>query len=115
MNDTCTHKNVTCLNQYEYIRKYSCEDCKEVMICACDEEFGVKFLSHQLNEGTWLNTKKRVPVSLGFQKNTCPECRGQKPISAPKAAMHGATSNIKRYYWRESLNLLGDFMIYILN
>lgn len=101
MNNPCTHDNITCLNQYEYIRKYICEDCNEIMMCACDEDFGVKFLSHQISYGTWMNTQKRVPVTLGFQKNICLECRGNKPIAAPKAPMHGYTSKISRYYWRE--------------
>ncbi len=70
-------------------------------MCACDEEFGRKHLPHQINSGTWLDTRKSVPVTLGFQEEICPECRGNPPVAAPKASMMGATSKIKRYYWRE--------------
>lgn len=97
----CTHKNLRCLNQYELIRKYQCLDCKEVMMCDCDRKIGEKFLSHQLSEGTELKTQTRIPVTLGFQKEICRECRGLKPNPHPKAEIYGATSKIKRYYWRE--------------
>ena len=40
-------------------------------------------------------------MDLGFQKSVCWECRGEKPIAAPKASIPGFTSKIKRYYWRE--------------
>ncbi|MEQ9035520.1 MAG: VRR-NUC domain-containing protein [Gracilimonas sp.] len=71
------------------------------MMCDCDKKIGLKYLSHQLSEGTELKNQKRIPVSLGFQKNICRECRGLKPEVYPKAEMYGATSKIKRYYWRE--------------
>lgn len=70
-------------------------------MCACNGEHGRRFLPHQLNEGSWLNSRERVPVTLGFQKNICPECRGEKAIAAPKAPMMGANTKITRYYWRE--------------
>tara|TARA_B100002003_G_scaffold219005_1_gene220362 strand:- start:1887 stop:3005 length:1119 start_codon:yes stop_codon:yes gene_type:complete len=71
------------------------------MMCTCDREHGERFLPHQLKFGSWYGSRERVPVTLGFQENTCPECRGEKPEAAPKAPMHGATSKIARYYWRE--------------
>ena len=101
MTTNCAHTQVTCLNQYDLIRKYICETCQEVMMCACDEAHGRRFLSHQLNEGAWLNSRERIPVTIGFQIDICPECRGEKAIAAPKAPMHGATTKITRYYWRE--------------
>lgn len=70
-------------------------------MCSCDREHGERFLPHQLQFGSWYGSRERVPVTLGFQDNTCPECRGEKPEAAPKAPMHGATSKIARYYWRE--------------
>lgn len=70
-------------------------------MCACDETFANRFLPHQLKEGAWLKTQVRVPVTLGFISKICPECRGNPPVPAPKAPMHGVTSKIKRYYWRE--------------
>jgi len=71
------------------------------MMCACDEEFGEKFLAHQLREGTELETQVRIPVTHGFLSGICPECRGLPPVTAPMAAIPGRTSKIKRYYWRE--------------
>jgi len=71
------------------------------MMCSCDKTHGERFLPHQLQSGSWYGSRERVPVTLGFQDNICPECRGEKPEAAPKAPMHGATSKIVRYYWRE--------------
>lgn len=101
MNRTCTHPLLKCLNQYDLIRKYQCESCNEVMMCSCDKERGERFLPHQLHFGSWEGSRERVLITLGFQDNTCLECRGEKPTIAPKASMHGATSKIARYYWRE--------------
>ena len=97
----CTHPSVRCINQYELIRKYECGDCCNVMMCQCDAEVGERFLAHQLAYGTDLETKDRYPVTVGFQPAICPECRGLPAIPAPKAAMRGATTNVRRYYWRE--------------
>jgi hypothetical protein len=97
----CTHKKVTCLNQYDSIRKYHCKSCDDIMICSCDEEHGERFLPHQLEMGSWEGSNERVPVTLGFQHNICSVCRGEKAVAAPKAPMHGATTKIVRYYWRE--------------
>lgn len=71
------------------------------MMCKCDEEFGTRFLPHQLRQGTELHTQRRVAVTAGFQQKTCATCRGLPEPAAPKAAMRGATSNFRRYYWRE--------------
>ncbi|KMQ51960.1 hypothetical protein CHISP_1215 [Chitinispirillum alkaliphilum] len=101
MIQKCTHPSLKCLNQYDLIRKYQCEFCKEVMMCSCDKEHGERFLPYQLHFGTWYGSREKVAVTLGFQHNTCPECRGEKPEAAPKAPVHGATSKIVRYYWRE--------------
>jgi hypothetical protein len=78
-----------------------CDSCKEIMMCACDKEYGERYLPHQLKYGSLEGSQERIPVTLGFQANVCPECRGQKPVAAPKAPMHGATTKITRYYWRE--------------
>lgn len=98
---TCSHPDRLCLNQHELIRKYRCLACEAVMMCACDEEFGYRFLAHQLSEGCELETQARIPVTHGFQPEICSECRGQSADPAPAAAIHGRTSKIKRYYWRE--------------
>lgn len=99
--NSCKHNKIKCINPYEYIRKYKCEDCLEIMMCECEKFIGEKFLSHQLNTGIILETKERVKVTLGFVKSICPECRGEIPINAPIAKIHDRTSKIQRYYWRE--------------
>lgn len=71
------------------------------MMCSCDREFGEKHLPHQLRQGCVLETQERVDVTHGFFDNVCPECRGERPVAAPKAPIHRRTSKIKRYYWRE--------------
>ncbi len=101
MTAICKHPTLHCLNQHELIRKYRCASCDEIMMCGCDEEFGRRFLSHQLTQGVELETQARVPVTLGFQPKTCRECRGLPAEAAPKAKMPGHTSKIRRYYWRE--------------
>jgi hypothetical protein len=97
----CLHQNVHCLNGYELIRKYRCVDCGAVMMCACDEEIGRKHLPHQLQNGTELDTQIRVRVTAGFVVNVCETCRSQPLTAYPKARIHGATSKLRRYYWRE--------------
>ena len=92
---------MVCINQYEFIRKYQCKDCAGIMMCACDEIFGRRFLPHQLHEGAELKTQRRVRVTRGFLPKICSECRGLGADSAPTAEIHGRTSKIKRYYWRE--------------
>ena len=98
---TCTHEIVHCLNEYELIRKYRCEACGEVMMCACDREIGERFLAHQLDQGCVLETRERVPVTLGFVEGICRECRGLPPEAHAVAEIPGRTSKIQRYYWRE--------------
>jgi len=100
-NPPCPHAVRICLNHHELIRKYRCADCGAVMMCACDEAFGRRFLSHQLDQGCELDTQRRVPVTHGFQPATCSECRGLPADCAPAGEIHGRTSKIKRYYWRE--------------
>jgi len=95
------HSSVVCLNQHELIRKYRCTDCGAVMMCACDETFGRRFLAHQLSEGCDLDTQERVTVTHGFQPGLCNSCRGLPLEPAPGAAIPGRTSKIKRFYWRE--------------
>lgn len=99
--NTCNHPSVKCINPYELIRKYICDSCNEVMMCACEEEFASQYLSHQLSYGTELHTNKNIPVTLGFVKNTCNTCRGLPEEVYPKAQLYGKTSKIYRYYWRE--------------
>lgn len=101
MARACDHSQRHCLNQYEFIRKYRCEDCGAVMMCDCDEAFARKFLNHQIREGTELKSQRRVPVTIGFQPRVCSECRGLPADVAPHAEAYGSTSKIKRYYWRE--------------
>lgn len=97
----CSHVDVRCLNHFELIRKYECLQCGAVMMCACDEGIGLKFLPHQLSEGSKFETHSRLLVTAGFQPKICRECRGLPPEAHPVAAIHGRTSKLKRYYWRE--------------
>lgn len=96
----CDHKNVSCVNPYEIIRKYKCSDCGAIMMCSCDEYLGKKYFKHQINTACILETQERIQVTHGFQKNICPECRHEKSINAPSNS-YGNTSKIKKYYWRE--------------
>jgi hypothetical protein len=98
---TCPHTNIRCLNEFELIRKYRCEACGAVMMCACDEAVGRKFRAHQLDCGVELETQRRVSVTAGFQLNLCEECRKLPLTPHPVAAIYGRTSKIRRYYWRE--------------
>lgn len=97
----CPHADVTVVNPYELIRKYECAACRAVMMCACDEAYGRRDLPHQLAMGKRLDTQERVAVTHGFVAGICNTCRGIPEPAAPKAAIHGRTSKILRYYWRE--------------
>jgi len=92
---------VFCINPYELIRKYRCNSCGEVMMCACEEDFACRFFPHQVSFGCELNTQCRTPVTLGFQKGICNTCRGIPEEARPKSPIYGRTSKIIRYYWRE--------------
>ena len=98
---TCGHSEIYCINPYEYIRKYKCKSCGEVMMCKCEEDFGRRFLPHQLNYGTDLVTKEKTKVTLGFQESVCNKCRGIPEEAHPRAEIHGCGTKIRRYYWRE--------------
>ena len=97
----CGHAEIRCLNEYELIRKYQCESCGLVMMCACDEAIGHMFRPHQLSRGVESATQRRVTVPGGFRKGICRECRGLPLEPHPMAELHGHTSKIKRFYWRE--------------
>lgn len=97
----CMHNQVACLNPYEIIRKYRCLSCGAVMMCACEEQFALQFLPHQIREGSELETGKRVSITGGFIKGICNACREIPEIAFPKAEIYGCTSKVKRYYWRE--------------
>lgn len=98
---TCKHGKIACINTFEFIRKYRCKSCGAVMMCACDEPFGRRFLSHQLDSGTELETQRCLPVTAGFQPNICRECRGLPAEATPVASIYGRTTKVRRYYWRE--------------
>ncbi len=71
------------------------------MMCDCDEDFARKYLPHQIREATELESKERVPVTIGFQKNICDKCRGLSEKAYPVAEIYGRGSKVQRYYWRE--------------
>ena len=97
----CSHQEVRCLNQFELIRKYQCTGCGVVMMCMCDEHIGRQSLPHQLSEGSELETRRHYAVTGGFVANVCDACRGLEIQAHPVTSIHGRTSKIKRYYWRE--------------
>jgi hypothetical protein len=70
-------------------------------MCTCEEEFARRFLPHQLNYGTELETQRAVPITIGFQENICNACRGLPEEAHPKAEIYGMSSKVVRYYWRE--------------
>lgn len=94
----CSHANVSCLNEYDFIRKYRCATCGAVMMCACDEAIGKVFRPRQLKVGQEYGTRNRVPVTAGFQPEICRDCRGLPPEPHPRAEIRGQTSKIRRYY-----------------
>ncbi len=70
-------------------------------MCACEEIFARCFLPHQLSYGIEWDTRRRVPVTLVFQKGICNKCRSLPEEAHPKAPTYGRSSKIHRYYWRE--------------
>jgi hypothetical protein len=109
----CSHGILACINEFEVIRKYRCQGCGAVMMCACEQGFGARFLPHQLSECRDPATHNRVQVTLGFQPKVCRECRGLPAEAFPVSQIYGRTTKIKRYYWREllkrELELYGDW------
>lgn len=93
----CAHETREVLNPYEFVRKFRCLQCEGVMMCACDQAFGERFLPHQLQWYNDAHTRERKPVTLGFVRDACPTCRGEREIAAPRK--EGAV--LQRYYWRE--------------
>lgn len=68
-------------------------------MCACDEEIGRRCLPHQIG---WAHVAgSREAVTLGFLPGVCNCCRGVPEEAHPNAEMHGRTSKVSRYYWRE--------------
>jgi len=62
------------------------------MICACEEEFAKRFLPHQISEGQEYKTRRRIPVTIGFQKSICNTCRNIPEEAYPKAEIYGYSS-----------------------
>jgi len=87
----CSHGQVDCLNHYELIRKYRCRSCGAVMMCGCDEDIGRSDRPHQIQQGTEYESRRRVPVTAGFQPRICNECRGIPEKAHPMAEIHGRT------------------------
>jgi hypothetical protein len=98
--DICRHPEVTCLNQYELIRKYRCLACEGIMMCRCEEDFARRYLPHQLSQAATAG-HERISVTLGFQEGVCNTCRGLPEPCCPKGDRPGTASKIRRYYWRE--------------
>ena len=58
--DKCPHETISCLNEYDFIRKYRCKGCGAVMMCDCDETVGRAFLPQQLKVGSEYGTRNRA-------------------------------------------------------
>jgi hypothetical protein len=101
MSPSCIHPKTYCINPYELIRKYRCNSCSAVMMCACEEPFARRFAPHRLSEGSEVDTRRSVPVTIGFQQKVCNTCRGLPEENHPMAEIYGRTSKVQRYYWRE--------------
>jgi len=71
------------------------------MMCSCEQEFGRAYLPHQISAAQELQTRNRVPVTMGFQPCICRTCRGLPEVPHPKRPTHGSTTKVARYYWRE--------------
>ena len=97
---SCPHRHVSCLNQFETIRKYRCADCDGVFMCACDRDWALAFLPHQTRAASESGTRERIPLS-GFAPGICSECRGEPPQRNPVAAIYGRKGKVERFYWRE--------------
>ena len=74
----CVHKSISCLNQFELIRKYLCASCFGVMMCACEEEFATRYLGYQIQYGKYSGTQEEVEVRQDFRR-ICVACRGLLP------------------------------------
>ena len=91
----CAHEHVTCLNQYETIRKYRCAECGGVYMCACEQDWALTFLPHQTRAGSEFGTGLRPAVS-GFAPGLCSECRDETPQCYPVAAIYGRKGKVER-------------------
>lgn len=100
MAEPCVHSSTECLNHFETIRKYRCQQCSGVFICECDHDIALKFLPHQTGFGTEYGTRQRIIVT-GFARGICAACRGEREAPHPRAAGRGRSKVVDRYYWRE--------------
>lgn len=95
----CSHISVECLNQYEYFRKFRCENCGAILLCECELVLAETFLPHQAFIGHEYGTGKRIPVT-GIGR-VCAECTGGADLSFPRAEGHGQGGKVDRFYWHE--------------
>ncbi|MFO0559946.1 MAG: hypothetical protein U0269_18155 [Polyangiales bacterium] len=93
----CRHDQRELITPFELVRKFRCLQCQGVMMCACDREYGERFLPHQIQRYSDNETREQKQVTLGFVRDLCPTCRGEREPANPKK--YG--SKIERYYWRE--------------
>lgn len=105
----CTHTSVNCLNQYEYFRKYRCENCGGILVCECELFLAETFLPHQMPYGHEFGTGKRIPVT-GIGR-VCTDCIGGAELSHPRAEGHGHGGKVDRFYWREIFKTYCEFVL----
>jgi hypothetical protein len=98
---SCGHPNLSALNPHDLLRKYLCQDCAAVVTCECERDIGTFIIPRAANRAVDIDTYEEVQVTHRFVKNVCPECRGCTAKAFPWVAVFGATSSIKKYYWRE--------------
>src|SRR4029453_8670046 len=71
------HENVTCLNQYETIRKYRCAECGGVFMCACEQDWALTFLPHQTRAGSEFGTGLAPPL-VCFRPGPRTDCKSRR-------------------------------------
>lgn len=98
---SCQHSQLELLSPWEIIRKYSCQACDAILTCACDTQMATRVLPHQAMQGTEDYSGAKIPVTHPLTPNICDECRGIPPQVHPRAAIRGAMTKLRRYYWRE--------------
>jgi VRR-NUC domain len=97
----CQHTEIDLVSPWETIRKYTCLACDAVLTCACDGPLATRVLPHQALHGVDDYSGARVEVTHPLTLGICDDCRGLPPQAHPRAAIRGATSKLRRYYWRE--------------
>lgn len=106
----CDHRDVVCLNHYDQFRKYRCQECGAILMCACERLLAETFLPHQTGEAQEYGTGRRFRVD-GYAHGICNTCRGLAEESHPRAAIWGQKGKVERFYWREIFTTYCEFLL----